>query len=557
MDKLTLIALKKSGSTDVSAAAAAKVAAQAAQAAAETAQAAAEDAAEDAVEALASEYSTSATYAVGDYCVKDGVLYRCTTAIATAESWTAAHWTATKVTTELASECSNLRRQLNNKIDNGIKKVIPKNCAFMDMTFGASKTENKLNPYLIEDNTGIDSNGDIVEAEGYFTTPIIVISKRYVNAIRVFSDETSSKKARVAFYTSEEVFIARTGANDNTPVDSNNYQNAYYIRVQFAKTTSPSIDYPFVGFSDDSALMTPVEFDADVISATINEDYLPSPSPTPNIVDLFLFEGQSNMAGRGQTNATWTETAMAVNEGAGWEFRAITDPTKLYEIDETVTPFGYAENNGNKINDGTDKTGGLVPAFINEYYKITGVPVVGVSASDGGVELQYWGADTKRGKDAKARWDAAIAWLTSNGYTIRHKYVLWCQGEADGDIGTTKQTYQSIFEGIVDSWITAGAEKVFVIRIGEYNGNESQDYSDIIDVQTEICQENKNVVMASTDYASMKARGLMKDDVHYYQAGYNEIGAYAGINVGSYVVTGKEPTMYDAKYDTLYYSHKN
>lgn len=43
---------------------------------------------------LASPYSASATYAVGDYCTKDGQLYRCTTAISTAEAWTAAHWSA-------------------------------------------------------------------------------------------------------------------------------------------------------------------------------------------------------------------------------------------------------------------------------------------------------------------------------------------------------------------------------------------------------------------------------------------------------------------------------
>ena len=46
---------------------------------------------------VAAAYSTSATYAVGDYCTKDGNLYRCTTAITTAESWTAAHWTQTKM----------------------------------------------------------------------------------------------------------------------------------------------------------------------------------------------------------------------------------------------------------------------------------------------------------------------------------------------------------------------------------------------------------------------------------------------------------------------------
>lgn len=41
----------------------------------------------------ASAYSSSATYAVGDYVFYGGTLYRCTTAITTAETWTAAHWT--------------------------------------------------------------------------------------------------------------------------------------------------------------------------------------------------------------------------------------------------------------------------------------------------------------------------------------------------------------------------------------------------------------------------------------------------------------------------------
>jgi len=39
-------------------------------------------------------YSSSSTYAVGDYVLYQDTLYRCTTAITTAEAWTAAHWTA-------------------------------------------------------------------------------------------------------------------------------------------------------------------------------------------------------------------------------------------------------------------------------------------------------------------------------------------------------------------------------------------------------------------------------------------------------------------------------
>lgn len=44
---------------------------------------------------VAAQYSTSATYDVGDYVIYGGQLYRCKTAITTPESWTAAHWTAT------------------------------------------------------------------------------------------------------------------------------------------------------------------------------------------------------------------------------------------------------------------------------------------------------------------------------------------------------------------------------------------------------------------------------------------------------------------------------
>lgn len=56
----------------------------------------------------ADEYSTSATYAVGDYCIKDGVLYRCTTAITTAEAWTAGHWTATQLADEVTSQSEKI-----------------------------------------------------------------------------------------------------------------------------------------------------------------------------------------------------------------------------------------------------------------------------------------------------------------------------------------------------------------------------------------------------------------------------------------------------------------
>ena len=46
-------------------------------------------------------YSTSSTYAVGDYCIYGNTLYKCTTAISTAEAWNSGHWTAVSVADEI------------------------------------------------------------------------------------------------------------------------------------------------------------------------------------------------------------------------------------------------------------------------------------------------------------------------------------------------------------------------------------------------------------------------------------------------------------------------
>ena len=62
---------------------------------------------------LAPEYSASSTYAVGDLVLHEGQLYECSTAISTAEEWTAAHWTSKTV----ADEVTDLKGGLNGKLD--------------------------------------------------------------------------------------------------------------------------------------------------------------------------------------------------------------------------------------------------------------------------------------------------------------------------------------------------------------------------------------------------------------------------------------------------------
>ena len=52
---------------------------------------------------IAPAYSSSSTYAVGAKVIYNGQLYKCTTAISTAEAWNSAHWTAIKVSSEFAT----------------------------------------------------------------------------------------------------------------------------------------------------------------------------------------------------------------------------------------------------------------------------------------------------------------------------------------------------------------------------------------------------------------------------------------------------------------------
>lgn len=260
-------------------------------------------------------------------------------------------------------------------------------------------------------------------------------------------------------------------------------------------------------------------------------------NPTnPLTVDLFLFMGQSNMAGRGAVSELWPEQAPGILDHAGYEFRAISDPTRLYQMAE---PFGKHENKVGGIDDGDRKTGSMVTAFTNAYYSNNGgVPVVGVSASKGGSVIAEWLPKGNYLTDAIQRFSDAVRYLDSHHYSIRHKYVLWCQGESDGDRNTSYSDYKAGFQAMLDELLGHGIEKLFMVRIGNCNIAGSEDrYTRMIQWQDEIAKENEDVVMVSTDFAGMRSRGLMKDSFHYYQAAYNEVGTSAGIHTAFYVKT--------------------
>lgn len=266
------------------------------------------------------------------------------------------------------------------------------------------------------------------------------------------------------------------------------------------------------------------------------------------IVDLVLFAGQSNMAGHG-------DAALAPSVEKGYEFRAISDASRLYDISE---PFGIYENKAGGINDTFEnmtvfrKSGGMVSSFANAYYEKTGVPIVGVSCSEGATQIASWLPGTEKYDDLVNRYHLAKQFLAeSKEFTLRHVLLVWCQGESDGDTGTSADEYYHAMDQLVNALTNEGIEAVLVVRIGN-RGDDALKYDNIISAQTQYCLANSKCVLVSTRFAEMYKTGLMADEYHYLQEGYNLVGTEAGENAGYYVDTGFEPSLHDYEYDNEY-----
>ena len=278
------------------------------------------------------------------------------------------------------------------------------------------------------------------------------------------------------------------------------------------------------------------------VSSSLESSSLSSKEPIStqeeNEVDVFVFMGQSNMAGRGNK-----EKSIVCEQGHGYEFRPVSDPNKLYDITE---PFGVSENNTG-INDGTKKTGSLVSSFVEAYYQQTAVPIVGVSASQGGTSSTQWQPGGGKLEEASRRLSSCLDYLYSlDDISVRHIEMVWLQGENDAGNAIPYSTYKQNLQNIIDGMKGAGVEHCFTIQIGPYMASESEEknalYKTFHAQQIQMAQE-----MDDVDLCSIKLSGvpesMMHDKNHFYQEAYNIVGNDAGHNVGAYMKQGRMPSL--------------
>lgn len=115
---------------------------------------------------IANEFSTSSTYAVGDYVIYEGQLYQCTTAVTTAGSWNSSNWTQAVLGNDV-SELKSAVDDLDSAVYAEIESINP-------LVYGGT-------------NTAVTSNGDGTYTVGtsdygnsWFGSPVTLKAGKYL-----------------------------------------------------------------------------------------------------------------------------------------------------------------------------------------------------------------------------------------------------------------------------------------------------------------------------------------------------------------------------------------
>lgn len=315
----------------------------------------------------------------------------------------------------------------------------------------------------------------------------------------------------------------------------------FTLKANTSKKVTYSSKNPSVASVSNKGVVKAKKAGTTAITAKIGNKKYNCKITVKTTVDLILFAGQSNMTGRGDKNL-----APKLTDGAGYECKTVTNPNKLTPIAE---PFGLGQDSGT-MNDGDLRTGSMVTAFVNEYYKKTKVPVIGVSATVVGSGRVSW--STTHYKEAAKRLNKAQKALKKKGLRIRHIYMVYMQGENDGFAkSSTKEYTQSLKLLYNNMKKRTDVEACMIIRVGSYIPQPNL-YDKVIKAQTQLCKKDEDFVLISAKAASFTASSYQEDGLHLTQKALNVLGKDAGKYAAIYANTGTEPSMKDPKYKNTY-----
>ena len=177
---------------------------------------------------FAPEYSASSTYAVGEYVVYDGYLWRCTTAITETESWTAAHWKKVP----LASDVSDLKSALDTT-DNALESATEDIYDYFVM----SPTSTSVS------NFGLSDDGFSVSKSGYKLYKYAVSAGEKYKIVSTDKFQFQNSSSVPSSGISNRVGITYGAGNFFVEIPT----NVTYIIVSALDVSTPNIVYHIAG----------------------------------------------------------------------------------------------------------------------------------------------------------------------------------------------------------------------------------------------------------------------------------------------------------------------
>lgn len=147
-------------------------------------------------------YSGSLTYNVGDYCIYDNKLYRCITAVTTAEAFDSAKWQETSVKSELSTLNSNINTIESNSYIHGITSTT----SILELS--KVQKEDTIQSYFIASYTLLtDYPASLINDQGT-VYPLITIERPHgIGYIRITAVTPGGTPKQITGYTSEDFII--------------------------------------------------------------------------------------------------------------------------------------------------------------------------------------------------------------------------------------------------------------------------------------------------------------------------------------------------------------
>jgi hypothetical protein len=242
---------------------------------------------------------------------------------------------------------------------------------------------------------------------------------------------------------------------------------------------------------------------------------------TAQTAKLFLVAGQSNCVGMGDA-----PLSVVCDSSSAFEYKASQNRlTPLKDpVGENYLSFQQAS------------TGSAWPSFAYNYHLLTNDTIIIVPAARGGSSC-----NKKAEIPHDGTWDSSGDILLFPNAVTKTKMaeqktglplsgIIWIQGERDANAINSKQLTEEEFKKSMQNLISRfrnelGASVPFyIVQTGVYVHHPVEGFNIVRKVQQWLADNIQDVFLAYGDANKFPERDWMKDEIHYKQAAYNEIG---------------------------------